>query len=233
MSGRYAVFFCPDDSTALAAFGQRVLGRCANGTRVKPSTDDYPDKRLASLRRATPALYGFHATLKAPFYLAEDVSEAALLAAVEELATQQTTIHMDTLHPKLLSDFVALVFDGQPEKVASLAAQCVRDLESFRAPLTAADIAKRCPDQLTSKQRKNLDQYGYPYVLNEFRFHMTLSGSINLPIDQPYFDWLNELYQKRVPEPPVLDRLAVFWQSDRQTPFRRIAQFAFNEMTIP
>ncbi len=227
MSARYAVFFCPDDSTELALFGARVLHRYADGAQVASSADDYPDRQLASELSQTPAHYGFHATLKAPFQLADGFSEVQLLKAVQELAMQQLPISMLTLRPRLLSDFVALGFDAQPQAIAALAECCVIELEPFRAPLTSTDIAKRKPEQLTPSQRAYLSAYGYPYVLAEFRFHMTLTGAVEHASHQSYIDWLSSQYEKLVPNPPMLDRLAVFWQPDRQTPFKRIAQFAF------
>ncbi|MFK7857963.1 MAG: DUF1045 domain-containing protein [Granulosicoccus sp.] len=227
MNARYAVFFCPDDASDLAAYGQRVLGRTAEGMPVAKSSDDFPDRQIAALLSATPAHYGFHATLKAPFHLSDDSSEEGLLAAVEALAGQQTSIIMQTLQPRRLAEFVALGFENQPEAIARLAARCVESFEPFRAPLTKQDLHKRNPDQLTETQKSYLYRYGYPYVMSEFRFHMTLSASISRAEHSDYVDWLKTLYVKLIPRSPVLDRLAVFWQPDRDTAFTRLVEFPF------
>lgn len=60
----------------------------------------------------------------------------------------------------------------------AFAGEVVRRFERFRAPLTSADIARRRPDELTGAERQNLVQWGYPYVFDEFRFHMTLTGRV-------------------------------------------------------
>ena len=227
MSERYAVYYSPEESTPLADFGQRVLGRTAGGCTVAASEDDYPDRQLAASLSATPAHYGFHATLKAPFHLRKGQSEDLLLSAVEALAQQQTPITMHTLEPRKLSGFAALVFAVQPTKVHQLANQCVEQLEAFRAPLTPEDIQRRKPDTLSETQQYYLKEYGYPFVLSEFRFHMTLTGSLHSAEHAHYFAWLDALYRQCVPSPPVLDRLMVFWQQNRTKPFKRLQEFSF------
>ena len=228
MNARYGIFSCPDDSTPLAAFGEQALGRRADGSSIEISSDSYPDAEMASSLRKTPAHYGFHATLKAPFQLAEGASETALLEAVEQLAVRQKPVHMYALSPRVLTNFVALAFETQPLAIAALAEQCVIGLEGLREPMSAEDISRRQPAKLNSTQRSYLHRYGYPYVLSEFQFHMTLTGEFNQSTHKVYGDWLNSLYGRIVCEAPTLDRLAVVWQPDRVSPFKRIAQFAFD-----
>ncbi len=226
-ASRYAVFFCPDDNSELASYGQQVLGRRADGQVFETAYTDCPDRQLALAVSATPAHYGFHATLKAPFQLAKQMTEQQLLDAVETLADSQTVIAMQTLKPRLLSGFIALTLTPQPQAIASLAEQCVKQLEPFRAPLSQEDIRKRKPDTLSEQQKEYLYQYGYPHVISEFRFHMTLTDKISPGRHDEHRQWLTELYDRKVIEMPVLDRLAVFWQPNRETAFTRLAQFAF------
>ena len=227
MSARYAVYYTPEDSTPLADFAQQVLGRDAGGRSVAASEGDYPDKQLAASVSATPAHYGFHATLKAPFHLRKGQSENSLLSAVEVLAQQQAPIVMHTLEPRKLSGFAALMFAVQPTAIHQLANECVEQLEAFRAPLTPEDIQRRNPDALSKTQRYYLSKFGYPFVMSEFRFHMTLTGPLHAAEHAHYFTWLDALYRRRVLSPPVLNRLVVFWQPDRTTRFTRVEEFSF------
>ena len=64
-----------------------------------------------------------------------------------------------------------------------------------------------------------MEAYGYPYVLDEFHFHMTLTGNLPSGTHTDYFDWLTKTYRKIVVQPPELDQLAVCFQPDRQTAF--------------
>jgi hypothetical protein len=226
MSERYAVYFSPDDSTALARFGVRVLGRTNDGREVDASADDYHDPDVVKALTATPSHYGFHATLKAPFQLAPGTTRQALLDAVAKLASEHSSVEMRGLKPQQISGFLALMLTNQPDAVKLLANHCVERLEDFRAPLTSVDIERRNPGALSHQQRQYLHQFGYPFVMSEFRFHMTLTGRCkNIGEYSDYIDWLNSLYERMVTSPPDLDRLCVFWQPDRETAFTRIAEF--------
>ena len=60
----------------------------------------------------------------------------------------------------------------------ALASACVRHFELFRAPLTPSDRERRHPDKLTAEQIGMLDAWGYPFVLDQFQFHMTLTSDL-------------------------------------------------------
>lgn len=225
---RYAVFFCPADNSELGLYGLQVLGRKADGHVPDRAFANCPDRQLALALTKTPAHYGFHATLKAPFHLAEQATEQQLLESVKMLASRQSAIALHTLEPRLLSGFMALTLSPQPQAISSLAEQCVKQFEPFRAPLSAEDICKRNPAQLSEQQREYLYQYGYPYVMNEFRFHMTLTGKVSADQHAVHINWLSKLYDAQLTKTPVLDRLAVFRQPDRETAFSRLVEFAFN-----
>lgn len=239
MTARYAIYFSPGDDTELASFGAYALGRVPNGSEIfgqKESVQSkdvlsdnrfFSDQLTAANLRATPAHYGFHATLKAPFQLKETTNENDFLLSVNAFSRMQKGVCLETLLPRKLAGFMALTLESQPASLSELAAQCVRTFEPFRAALTESDVRKRQPENLNDQQKAYLFEFGYPYVLREFRFHMTLTGAL---VDSKYEDytaWLVELYSELVREIPVLDRLAVFKQPDRSSPFIRLAEFPF------
>ncbi len=226
MSARYAVYFSPDDASQLAAFGQRALGRNAVGDTIATTEGDFPDTRVANTLRATPAYYGFHATLKAPFSLSKNTDESLLLRDVESLANTFKPLLLSSLYPRVIAGFVALTLESDvTTAVNQLASHCVERLEAHRATLIEADIARRQVDSLSETQRHYLNTYGYPYVLSEFKFHMTLTDKINKGSDAAYIQWLEELFTTMVPGTPSLDRLCVFYQADRNSSFTRLAEF--------
>ncbi len=226
MSARFAVYFSPDDASELASFGAYALGRDATGNATAASQGDYPDDRVASRLRSKPAHYGFHATLKAPFELSQLSNKSLLLEDVEALASNTRSISLHSLYPRALAGFMALTLKSDVNtSVSHLASHCVERLESHRATLSAADIARRQTGQLSDTQQHYLVKYGYPFVMSEFQFHMTLTDNLQDTTDTPYTLWLEELFKTRVPVTPELDRLAVFYQADRDTPFTRIAEF--------
>ena len=173
---RLAVYFVPGDDTALARFGHAVLGRDAGARDVArlPGLPTVPEAWTAK-----PARYGFHATLKAPFHLARDVTEDDLVEACAALARAHAPCPLDGLAVRRPSGFAALVQPGPDAAVDALAADAVVGLEAFRAPLDAAALARRRPETLAPAARARLERWGYPHVLEGFRFHMTLSAALS------------------------------------------------------
>ena len=175
---RFAIYYAPRDG-AFANAAARWLGwDLGRGCTVAQ-----PD--LAGLAKLTadPRKYGFHGTIKPPFRLADGAAPEDLAEAVAGLAQSLRAVQVPGLEMVLLEGFVALVPGPDPD-VSALAAKVVQGLEGFRAPLTPAEIARRRPDSLTPRQRELLAVYGYPYVMEEFQFHLTLSGRLSA-IDAP------------------------------------------------
>jgi len=189
----------------------------------------FPQSSVWSDRIQRPAHYGFHATIKAPFELCEGQSADNLIADVADFCQSRQPINLQGLAPIRTSRYDALAFEQQPDAVQQLASDCVIEFEKYRAPLTEADIQRRNPQSLTESEITNMQRFGYPYVLENFNFHMTLSGC-NDHNDSAYLSWLNQLYRSMVTTTPVLDRLCIFYQPDRNTPFVRIEENIFGVM---
>ena len=192
---RYAIFYLPDD-VQLAQFGAGWLGWDSVAGQAVPQ----PLVRGIDLQKATrrPRKYGFHGTLKAPFHLAPDTTAFDLLAAVERLAATQPPAQIAGLAVAHLGNFLALVPDGDATDLAALAARCVTRLDAHRAPLGAATLARRRLAPLTARQDGFLTRWGYPYVLEDFRFHMTLSG----PLDPAELSVLEAAVKAHLPPLP-------------------------------
>ena len=178
MYGRYAVYYAPEPGP-FADFTAAWLGwDPARGTPVP-----HPDLPLdIPAVVATPRKYGFHGTLKPPFRLAEGVAETDLRAALDRLAADMRPLTLPGLRLDRLGPFLALLPEGDPAALAHLAARVVQELDHLRAPLTPEEQARRKPESLTPRQRKLLEEWGYPHVMDQFRFHLTLTGP--LPGDQ-------------------------------------------------
>jgi hypothetical protein len=176
---------------------------------------------------AEPCTYGFHATLKAPFRLRGECDPDALLADVRALAASVAT--MPTLAPMvaLISGFVAIVPRAPAPAVERLAADCVTAIDRFRLPMTAQERVKRLAAGLSRSQTAHLDRWGYPYVLEEFRFHMTLTGRIEAERRHAIHALLRDAFARHCgTEPIALDRLALVRQDEPRAPFRVIADAA-------
>lgn len=176
---RYAVYYAPEPG----AFADRMaawLGwdLAAGQARAQPDLPGLP-RPAAELTRA-PGKYGFHGTIRAPFRPLCD--EAALIAALDGCAAGLAPVRCDGLGLRDLHGFLALMPEGCDAALRALGEAVMRATDPLRAPLTEAEIARRRPDTLTPRQRELLDRWGYPFVMEEFHFHLTLTD--HLPEDQ-------------------------------------------------
>ena len=164
---RYAIYYLPPADSALWRFGCSVIGYdSSNGRDVEACVPDFDMKPLTS----EPARYGFHATLKAPFRLRESLSEADLIEALAAFARDQAPVEMGCLELKCIAGFIALAPKAQHSRLDEFAALCVEKFDVFRAPMSVDEQRRRMSGALTSCQQTYLDLWGYPYVLEEFRF---------------------------------------------------------------
>lgn len=225
---RYAIYFAPEPRSALWQLGSSVIGYdAATGTDVpSPAISRLSGARWAALTEE-PRRYGFHGTLKAPFHLAEGRTEADLLADLTCLAKGLAPVVLPRLMVAGIGRFVALVPSSPCDALSELAGNVVTRLEPNRAPLREADRARRLKSPLTERQMHYLDRYGYPYVLEEFRFHMTLTGPLEETDRVPVNDALAALFADAgvfEGAPVRIDALTLFRQDRRDDRFRIVGR---------
>lgn len=225
-SPRYAIYFAPPPESRLWALGSRWLGRDAKTDKALPQPEvaGISQDRLRQITEA-PRRYGFHATLKPPFHLAKGTSVEELISAVEKRAASIRPFAI-RLALSVLDDFLVLTTPTPDSNVEELANSCVAALDGFRAPASADELARRQAAGLTISQQENLDRWGYPYVFEDFRFHMTLSS--RLPDDEcgTLLDYLREMFRPIEGEEIPVDALSIFCQSSADASFvmtRRIS----------
>jgi putative phosphonate metabolism protein len=167
---RHAVYFTPSPGTPLHELGSTWLGRDVVTGQSLPQPDPSLHGLTDDARR-----YGFHATLKPPFALKPGSKLSSLEVALRGLANQHHVIVAGPLQIKELDGFLALVPEEPLTEIHALAADCVTQLDDFRQPADEEELARRRTAGLSERQEFNLLRWGYPYVLDDFRFHMTLS----------------------------------------------------------
>ena len=229
MSGRYAIYFAPAAGSDLARFGDRWLGRDAETGKAlpHPALDDLDEDRLRALTEA-PRHYGFHGTLKPPFDLANGCDVDDLHRAMAGFAVRQAAFEIAALQLREIGDFLALVPADPAPALSSLADACVTEFDAYRAAPEAAELAKRHAAGLTPRQAELLARWGYPYVLDEFRFHLTLTGPIADQEERTRVaGLLQPLAAPLLGQPMPVRELSLFHQPDRATPFRLIQRIPF------
>jgi putative phosphonate metabolism protein len=220
---RYAIYFATARGDVLDRFGAGLLGYDAWTGEDLPFSPDItgaePDWRELT---EDPRKYGFHATLKAPIALAEGKTEAELLTACAAFAEKPHRIPIIVPVVDAISGFIAVIPKERSIELKQLAADCVVDFDAFRAPLTAEDRARRNPARLSERQRDYLDRWGYPYVMEEFRFHMTLTGRIESPRRERVTSMLRDRFARTDLERLAVDAIALFRQDDATSRFRTV-----------
>lgn len=223
---RYALYFAPRPSSDWARFGARWLGRDpATGVGVEqPAIAGVSREAFHALTDA-PRRYGFHGTLKAPFALREGATRRGLADALARFCGARRPIPLPPLAVQRLDDFLALVPSSRASAINDLAADCERGFEEFRAPLVPAELDRRRRAGLSPRQDRYLEAWGYPYVFAEYRFHLTLTGSLDgTPPDQ--VTALVAAAKGALPSAPLaLDAVALFEQPEPAAPFRLVRRF--------
>jgi putative phosphonate metabolism protein len=218
---RYAIYYVPAPGSDLDRFGGQLLGYDAYSGEDLPFPDGIarivPDWRDLS---KDPRKYGFHATLKAPMSLAHGRTEPELLAACESFAGKLRPVQVITPVVGSISGFIAIVAAAPSTELERLAADCTREFDSFRAPLSSGERARRSPSDLTPRQRDYLDRWGYPYVMEEFRFHMTLTGRLDAERRESILTMLRDSFSTVGLKTLAIDRIALFRQECSDSRFR-------------
>ncbi len=152
MTARYAIYFSPERHSPWWQFGAHWLGRdeCNGAPLAPPELSQFSTIDLQAVT-AEPRRYGFHATLKAPFHLRGGRNVADLLAQMQTLAASLKPLPLGLMQVARLGNFVALMPVAAPEELTALAAQCVSTLDAWRAPLSAAELARRLSLNISRK----------------------------------------------------------------------------------
>ncbi|OBQ94819.1 MULTISPECIES: DUF1045 domain-containing protein [unclassified Mesorhizobium] len=217
---RYAIYFTPRQDEPLARIAANWLGRDPFGAPTRPVEGvGALSAAEVAFHTASARRYGFHATLKAPFRLAPSESEASLRAALDDFAEVTPPVVIPRLVVGQIDGFFALVPESPFEPLNSFAGEVVRAFDRFRAPLTEAEIERRSPDSLKPDEFRNLCQWGYPYVFETFRFHMTLSGRVG-PQESPRLRAaIDSLFADVLQRPVPVDALTLFVETEPGAPF--------------
>lgn len=227
MSARYALYLAPSPDSGLWRRACAWLGRDAAADMDVPFAGPPGiDPGFAAAITADARGYGFHATLKAPFRLAAGTTPEALHAAADRFARTRRRFPI-ALRLSALGSFLALTEERQSDAIATLHAEALAAFEPFRAPLGEADRARRLASRLTDRQRAHLAQWGYPYVLDDFRLHFTLTGALAPDRRAAAEAALADHFAQDLATPFLVDALCLFEQPATGAPFRILHRAPF------
>jgi len=215
---RYAIYYIPD--LPLFQIGSDWLGwNSITGQETLLSADH---RRIT----ARPRKYGFHATVKPPFSLASHSTQGDLQDAFQTFCATVSPATGGTLKISRLGRFLAMTQDVQSNEVTELAASTVSHFEKFRAPLSDKDIEKRRQRRLTPQQDELLLRWGYPYVMQEFKFHMTLTGPLAHDKIDEIERRVNSMFHDFLDQPLKINSLALLGEEESSGRFHVIERLS-------
>ncbi|WP_413194689.1 DUF1045 domain-containing protein [Pararobbsia alpina] len=227
---RFALYYAPARESAWWTAGCQWLGRDPEtGERYTPPGIATLTQRgidVASLSVA-PQRYGWHGTLVAPARCAPGIAPDEVLARAAQWAERQQAFTLD-VEVETLGTFVAIrpaTLDGATA-INAVASSALGACSTLRAMPGEREMQRRLESNLTPRQRELLAAWGYPYVLDEFRFHMTLSDSLPNDSDrQAVLNW----WRERVPGlgPMQIDGAALYIEPEPGAPFTLWARLPF------
>jgi putative phosphonate metabolism protein len=225
MTERFAIYFAPAPASDLRQLAVQWLGRdeitgAAVSANVPGLDPELRRKVTESARR-----YGFHATLKAPIALTAARNRADLEQAMAAFAVEQRPVAAGRIVLRDIDGFLALVPAVQSEALTAFAGDCVVAFDTFRAPPAAQEREKRIASGLTARQVDLLDQFGYPYVMEQFQFHMTVTDRLSREDAGPVAAAAQRWFAPVIGSEIMLDRLALFHEIEPGAPFLRLADF--------
>lgn len=229
-STRYAIYWAPPTGSLLDRLGAFWLGRDAYGANLAPPVVPGLDETRWRKLTEAPRHYGLHATLKPPFRLADGATDGAFVEAIAALAADIAPFSGPPLRVQRLDEFLALAPSAPCLPLADLAARCVKELDPFRSPAGPDELARRRSAGLTARQERHLAQWGYPYVLEDFRFHVTLTERVDDGEAATLIAILSDMFAAAACACEI-GEIALFVQPDASAPFRPTARFKLGSRT--
>jgi len=223
---RYALYYAPSSESSLGQFGNSWLGWNAESKIPvsRPLIEGLNQFEIETITK-TPRRYGFHGTLKPPFRLNEKRNFNELDTAITELANELKPIKSVPLTLSKASNFLAFRPRDCKSAISAIADSCVSQLDGFRAESSPEELNKRRQNVLTNRQDDLLKQWGYPYVMDEFRFHITLSNKL----ESEHLDLLCKTLESHCDEiltiPFIIDSLCLFGDPGAGQPFHCIKRY--------
>jgi hypothetical protein len=226
MPQRFALYYAPALTDPLWGRACQWLGRDPSGNSVDDRLIEGIDAAFRTRMSDSARRYGFHATIKAPMALAPGLDRRELETALADFTAHTEPVPIGRLVPTIIEGFIALIPEDQPQALTDFAGKLVAAFDRFRAPLSTADREKRIANgKLSPRQIELLDRYGYPYVLEQFQFHMTVMDRLPAPAQASSLAAVREWFAPVLSHRYFLDRIVLFHETGTGAPFTRVADF--------
>lgn len=223
---RYAIYYAPRPGS-FATAAAKWLGRdCETGHELLQPQIDNLGEGLATYT-SKPRKYGFHGTLRAPFRPVDGQDLDSIAEAVSKIAARLSPASCGALILGNPYGFgLALYPKDRPTEILNLAARVVEDTDTLRAPLSFAELTNReLAESLNTQQRHYLYRWGYPMVMEELCFQLTLTNRISADNQAKLENAATEHFAGVIPTQFVIDDLCLFGEDSRTGMFHLLHRF--------
>lgn len=226
MSERYAIYYAPATNDSLWQKAGQWLGRDCHqkGELAQPSINGMTPVDQYRFT-ASPRRYGFHATIKAPFHLAVNTNIDSLRRELRAFANVQKPVEIGALKLHQIGKFIAMVPAQQSEELINFAQKVVRHFDRYRAPLSQEKRQERIASGLNERQIELLDKWGYPYVSEQFKMHLTLTGQVDELAGKMLFEAAQHWFAEELERTYTFNNLALYHEPEQGAPFVRLEDF--------
>lgn len=227
---RVAVYYAPPVESAWWKYGSAWLGRCA-ATDLPVSQPEVEGMTSETFARLTsdPRRYGWHGTLRAPFRLKEGKTLDDVRATLRAFCAERKAFDLPPLKVSREGGFLALRPSQAEPELDGLAGDCVRQMHPLAASLTSEELVRRRRSGLTEAQNQLLQIWGYPYVFEQFRFHLSLTGPLEkLPENAQRLLMTKAMAHFQGLPACRIDRVSLFVEPAPGAQFRLLEQIEFS-----
>jgi hypothetical protein len=205
---RAALYWAPALNDPLWDLGCAWLGRDAETGATCPQ----PPIDGISGFTAEPAQYGFHATLRPPLRVATGWDEFRAVAA--NIARATRPFALPPLEIAVIGGFLALRETMPCQPLQDFADRCVELTNAHRLQPSASELQRRRAAGLSPRQESNLQRWGYPYVMQDWFFHLTLTHKLSLSEQQTLLPHAQRHFAMALKSPRLVESLCIFTQLD-------------------
>jgi len=219
---RAAIYWAPELDDPLHVAGSAWLGRDAETAATLPQ----PPLDGVGEMTADPRGYELHATLKPPFRLAGRYQD--FIADATEWAAAKMPFDLPPLSVQDLKGFLALRESLACPPLHALADSAVAALDHHRAPPTEAELERRRKAMLSPAHEALLARWGYPYVMEHWQFHVTLTRRLS-PIEAGRIRPAAEAHFAGIADRPrKIGAVCIFTQAAPDQPFLIAERLSFS-----
>jgi hypothetical protein len=169
-----------------------------------------------------------HGTLKPSFELSPHTTEQELLTVATLVCRGLAPLKLPALELGEIANIVSLVLEASSVELENFATYCVRAFDGYRRALTPDQEEVFRKNRLTVHQEQMLEHWGYPYVNEEFDFHISLTDPIPDERERHRVkDVLEGIAAPVLRKPLIMRELAVFKQNGTQESMSVIARIPF------